>query len=85
MKLCKTTGLECADCNPVCEHRKKIELKPCPFCGGNTDIEEIDDSYYIMSCKSCGAGTTFTVNCEDGWREATLLEAIENWNRREIE
>lgn len=27
--ICKTTGLECAKCNPVCEHR--AELKPCPF------------------------------------------------------
>lgn len=40
-------------------------LKPCPFCGGQADIEnigsgEVEDEYFNMiSCEECGASACF--------------------------
>lgn len=51
----------------------KLELKPCPFCGG-TEIEMEDNAY--MRCTSCGASS--------GWKYDPV-EAIEAWNNRATE
>ena len=48
----------------------KIELKPCPFCGG-AEIEMEDNAY--MRCASCGASS--------GWKD-NPVEAINDWNTR---
>jgi Lar family restriction alleviation protein len=48
------------------------ELKPCPFCGGEAEATEYNDSDYTIMCKNCHA--------EIGWREKA--EAIAAWNRR---
>ena len=51
------------------------ELKPCPFCGGEAEIE-MDDSWYWnyhVFCQECKIGT----DCYE-----TADEAIETWNRR---
>jgi Lar family restriction alleviation protein len=34
----------------------KIELKPCPFCGGKAEIERLGDNRQstIISCTECG-------------------------------
>lgn len=50
------------------------ELKPCPFCGGEAEIE-MDDSWcwnYYVFCQECKIGT----DCYE-----TADEAIEAWNR----
>ncbi len=57
-------------------------LKPCPFCGGQADIEDIsnneieDDEYYMICCKSCGASACF------GDYSITKDGAIRKWNRK---
>ena len=48
-----------------------MELKPCPFCGGEATI--MGDDYFWASCKYCCAET---LGSED------VQEAIEAWNRR---
>ena len=48
------------------------ELKPCPFCGGEADIEGIPQLYYI-SCKNCYA---------DMRAYGSKAEAINAWNTR---
>ena len=37
-----------------------IELKPCPFCGGEAQIESITkkgETTILCKCSNCGAGT----------------------------
>ena len=55
------------------------ELKECPFCGGEADIDEIagnpdtDEPYaWEVGCKKCNIG----------WYEETKEKAIAMWNRR---
>jgi len=47
------------------------ELKPCPFCGGEVEIFDNEDGWFI-ECGKCGAGKI----C------ATESKAIAAWNRR---
>lgn len=57
----------------------KTVLKPCPFCGGEADIEDIsteDEQYYMISCKKCGASACF------GDKSETQVGAVEFWNKR---
>ncbi len=53
---------------------KKIEAKPCPFCGWHI-VEGIIDKRgrYQIRCKSCKAGT--------GWFKY-WADAVTAWNRR---
>lgn len=55
-----------------------VELKPCPFCGGNGYITYWNDkSYreqYGSACKNCHVH--FECNCN------TVEEAIDQWNFR---
>jgi len=46
------------------------ELKPCPFCGGEAEIDEFPFSIFCMSCFA------ETKGCQ------SVKEAIEAWNRR---
>jgi Lar family restriction alleviation protein len=48
------------------------ELRECPFCGGEANIDEMSQDYYMVCCSKCG------ISCEFG----TYLTAIEMWNRR---
>lgn len=50
-------------------------LKPCPFCGGEADIERMGDRLHSMiyACQECGA------SLETG---ETWLGAECRWNRR---
>ena len=59
-----------------------IELKPCPFCGGEAELSEgrFDgkNTSYVM-CKRCASqGEFFFVSP----RYASAEKAIEAWNRR---
>lgn len=55
------------------------ELKPCPFCGGEAEIVDIDPTpHYVaethwVACKECKASTNYSKNRD---------KAIEAWNRR---
>ena len=54
------------------------ELKPCPFCGGEAEIEMDENWYwnYYVFCQECKITTDYY---------ETADEAIEAWNRREGE
>ena len=57
----------------------KIELKPCPFCGGNAEI--IDDAMGTISrCRCCGAENGNGVYGAEGHKLA-----VKDWNTRPIE
>ncbi len=67
---------------PIKEEEKmsdKIELKPCPFCGGKakmvvyTNYNDYND--YVVNCTKCGASVPI-------WHE-TEKEAAQWWNRRD--
>ena len=57
---------------------KLVDLKPCPFCGGEADVIEHlfyeHDSLYGLQCKKCKAKTYLFYESEE--------KAIEAWNRR---
>ena len=57
---------------------EKIELKPCPFCGGEAELKEYRltakaDSRHVVYCQKCGVITRFYESPE---------AAAEAWNRR---
>lgn len=59
---------------------KKIELKPCPFCGGKAEYETVSTRHvfkkyigFYIKCTECGVSTGV---------ELTVKEAREAWNRR---
>lgn len=73
---------------------KEIELKPCPFCGGEAEVKKTkiyyDDAVQIH-CTECNVHTTaLPFNCKmyfDGkngyMTEQTAIErTVKKWNRR---
>lgn len=62
-----------------------MKLKPCPFCGGEAQINERYRSgipnrkMYWISCKACGISQQNTN--VSGYRYQS--KAIDRWNRRE--
>lgn len=62
-----------------------MNLKPCPFCGGEGRMEQHDDE----SLSSHNTATFYRVHCWCGvaldWVEADELEATEAWNTRAVE
>jgi Lar family restriction alleviation protein len=36
---------------------KEVELKPCPFCGGEAEISEGTNRSWEVTCLNCGVGT----------------------------
>ena len=55
------------------------KLLPCPFCGGEADIEEISGNPFTNE------PYTWAVGCKDcniGWYKETKEDAIAAWNRR---
>ena len=49
-----------------------VQLKPCPFCGGEAVIVELK-KHTIVGCKTCFAVTQYGKD---------MLSAIEAWNHR---
>ena len=50
-----------------------MELKPCPFCGGEARLYQSYDGFWVVQCIGCACGTLFFKDKEF---------AIERWNRR---
>ena len=56
---------------------KEVELKPCPFCGGEAIVyEDEENDCYMIGCKSCCAVEPMTEWCE------SKEDAIVQWNTR---
>ena len=56
-----------------------IELKPCPFCGGEAVMETFRAvrerfARYRVKCVECW--------CETDWESTSADEVTEKWNRR---
>ena len=55
------------------------DLLPCPFCGGKSEIYDVQSEYdddfsgYAVMCKACGDSTTVFI---------TQSKAIAAWNKR---
>lgn len=54
------------------------ELKPCPFCGGEAEIIEVNDNPPETIAIQCKSGCGVSVNHK--WMEENVL--IETWNTR---
>lgn len=57
-----------------------IELKPCPFCGGDGKLFVLYDGYHV----ECNSGWKCPV-IPRTWGYETESEAEEAWNRRASE
>ena len=51
----------------------KIELKPCPFCGGEAKMIKIGGATYFIQCNECHSTSGAF---------STSEEAVEAWNKR---
>lgn len=63
--------------------REKVELKPCPFCGGSPEMEfsefELHDGFHVV----CVGDKNCPLYCSEPYRaQDTEKEAAEVWNRR---
>lgn len=56
-------------------------LKPCPFCGGEAEVNYGQTSSLLWAYVTCGCGIRTCNHHGDKEREAKA-KAIETWNRR---
>lgn len=52
------------------------DLKPCPFCGGVSEVGGFDD-FTVIRCSECGASTDGCLTLDHGIEFASEL-----WNKR---
>jgi hypothetical protein len=60
------------------------ELKPCPFCGGIAEVEQIPSAVFdefVARCKSRKCIAFYIGYCDEGIYK-TKTKAVEAWNRR---
>ncbi len=53
------------------------KLKPCPFCGDDASLVDLDCSEAQISCSSCGARTRRAY-------KPTSYKIVDNWNNRSL-
>ena len=63
-----------------------IELKPCPFCGGNPTVQSGFHNFHDVEivCEKCAASGG-NYDCDDekeGQAVRNLVDATAAWNRR---
>ena len=56
-----------------------VELKPCPFCGGEARLF-VDDGVRVL-CNKCRASSKILVDSEC-YETRAVEKVIEAWNRR---
>lgn len=49
-----------------------MELKPCPFCGGEADMDKVIDGVYMVNCTKCFASSATSKSKE---------LVVRHWNR----
>ena len=57
-----------------------IELKTCPFCGGEAELYV--NGGISARCRKCYCGTTFKEDSYPRLSQNAVERAIEEWNRR---
>jgi Lar family restriction alleviation protein len=64
-------------------------LKPCPFCGGAAEIDQVrsesgddpNEGGYFIACLACDASTGLRFACGEDPRPMLM----EQWNRRAVQ
>lgn len=59
-------------------------LKPCPFCGGKAEVQQIPEATFdkfVVTCKSRKCCAFYIGYCDEGLYY-TKTEAIKAWNTR---
>ena len=53
------------------------ELKPCPFCGGKPEFQEVGAAkdHFCIKCSKCWSKSVYVA-----WHEKQ--KAVDSWNRR---
>lgn len=60
------------------------ELKPCPYCGGEAEIQKFsgkNGTFLVARCKFCYAQAR-TILLKEGKEEQALERVTTFWNRR---
>jgi hypothetical protein len=58
------------------------ELKPCPFCGGPAELEEVDGGGWSVGCEEKELSVHYCMGYQSLTSFATKAEAIAAWNTR---
>ena len=64
---------------------KNVELKPCPFCGGQAEVRQFANpkNWYSVECVECHCGTDgFRYNHRDASDDENIKLNALVWNRR---
>lgn len=69
-----------------------MELKPCPFCGGEAKLkkgfpwqQDKKQAVALVQCTKCGCRTPVNRQCAYQARADVYEYVIKTWNRREGE
>jgi hypothetical protein len=60
----------------------KVELAPCPFCGGPAELEETDAGGWSVGCEEKALSVHYCMGYQSLTSFATKREAVAAWNMR---